>query len=477
MQVALEAGIPAERVTDDAVERELYSRDLAPVPAIITRPFFRTVPEAVVRPGSAEQVAEVMRRAARARLPVTPRAAASTSYYNAVPVRGGVVLDVNDLRGVVDLDPPRQIVRTLPATTWSELDDALRLRGFAARSYPSSAVSATVGGWVSTQGHGIGSLRYGSLGEQLVSLQVVLPDGELRLVGRDTDPPLDWFVAAEGTLGVITEVELAVRPAPAVESHHLLAFDDLNSLGQSVLSLARSEPRPYTVLFADAGYLRLLVRAGFRSPLDPSRPSHLLLASFQGERGEVERGRGVVARLPGREQPPELALEEWGLRLYHLRAKRAGPSLLAAEQWMPLPALGGYLEAAADLARRHRLSIGSYGVTVGPDRALLMSIYPADERDAVTYLAAMGLTKRLYDLGARHGGRPYGVGLWNSPYLPRLFTRSQLAELRWRKARLDPSGIMNPGKLYRSPFPLWPALFGPAAWLLAAAHVALGRRQ
>ena len=496
MQLALAAGLPADRVTDDLVERRLYSRDLAPVPPILTRPFFKVVPDAVVRPGGAEQVADVMRRAAEQHIPVTPRAAASTSFYNTVPVRGGLVLDVNDLRGVVDLDAARHTVRVLPATTWWELDDALRMKGFAVKSYPSSAVSATVGGWVSTQGHGIGSLAYGALGDQLISLRVVLPGGEQLVVSRDTDPPIDWFVAAEGTLGVVTEVELTVRPQPAVESHHLFAFDDPGSIGMSILSLARSEPRPFTLLFADAGYLRLLALAGFSVPVDlpgdpmgasglpssagpspdhvgdggPAGPS-VLLVSFQGEADEVRRGEDALTRLAGRELPSEVALEEWNARLYHLRAKRSGPSLLAAEQWLPLERLSGYIMAVARLGARHRLLIGSYGLAVTPKLATVMTIYPADERRTVEYLAAIGFTKRLYDLGARYGGRPYGVGLWNSAYLPRLFSKGRLTELRRRKARLDPRGIMNPGKLYRSPFPLWQPVFRPGAELLAAVYL------
>lgn len=480
MQLALADVLPADRVTDDLVERSLYSRDLASVPPIMTRPFFKTVPDVVVRPGSTEQLAEVMRRAAQERIPVTPRAAASTSFYNAVPVRGGLVLDVNDMRGVVDLDAERHIVRVLPATTWWELDDALRMRGFAVKSYPSSAISATVGGWVSTQGHGIGSLMYGALGDQLISLRVVLPNGEQLVVSRDTDPPLEWFVAAEGTLGVVTEVELTIRPQPAVESHHLFAFGDPGSLGMSMLALVRSEPRPFTLLFADAGYLHLLARAGFGVPVNlagaDAGPS-VLLVSFQGEAAEVRHGEDTLTRLPGRELPSEVALEEWNARLYHLRAKRAGPSLLAAEQWLPLERVSGYLMAVARMAAQHRLLIGSYGLAVTPELAMVMTIYPADERRNIEYLTAIGLTKWLYDLGSRYGGRPYGVGLWNSAYLSRLFSKERLAELRRRKAQLDPHGIMNPGKVYRSPFPLWPPVFGPGADLLATAYLlSRGRR-
>jgi glycolate oxidase len=107
MTVIQLADFPPDRITTDNIERTLYSRDLAPVPSIMTRPFFRTLPDAVVRPGGAEQVANVLRYAARERIPVTPRAAASTAYYNTVPVRGGFVLDVNSLRGIVEVDAAR----------------------------------------------------------------------------------------------------------------------------------------------------------------------------------------------------------------------------------------------------------------------------------------------------------------------------------------------------------------------------------
>jgi glycolate oxidase len=425
----------------------------------------------------------VLRAAARERVPVTPRAAASSALHNAVPVRGGWVLDVNDLRGDIELDTVRQTTRVLPATTWSEFDDALQRQGFAVQSYPSSAVSATVGGWVSMQGHGLGSLKHGGVGEQLVSLQVALPGGKLVTLTRESDPPLNWFVAAEGTLGVITQVELRVRPCPAAESHHLFVFDDLTTLGQNVMALSHTEPRPFTLFFADSGYLRLLGRGQFPIPLElplsvfPVSPQGLLLVNFQGERAEVNQGRETLTQLPVRELPADLALEEWNLRLFHLRTKRAGPSLLAAEMWVPLSGLSRYFMSVRALAQSGHLLIGTYGFAVGPEWALVMSLYPTNERHPEKYLPALAFTKWLQDLGARCGGRPYGVGLFNTAYLPRLFSRARLQELKRRKAWLDPSGIMNPGKLYQASFPFRPFSLAVGSLVLGAAHFGMGRER
>ena len=144
--------------------------------------------------------------------------------------------------------------------------------------------------------------------------------------------------------------------------------------------------------------------------------------------------------------------------------------------WLPRENVGSYLRDVAQIATRTRQTIGTYGLVVTPTQAQVMSLYPTDERRTAAYLAAIGFTKTLYDLGARLGGRPYGVGLWNTAYLPRLFSRRQLAELRARKARLDPAGLMNPGKLYAAPFPLWPITFGPGAAVLGAVHPFLSRR-
>lgn len=457
-------GLLGERLTDDPLERRLYARDLAPLPALLVRPFFRTLPDAVARPWSAEELAQILRHAVAERMPVTPRAGATTSFLNAVPARGGLVLDLNDMRGLLGLDEDRGTVTVQAAARWWDLDDQLRDRGWAVRSYPSSAIAATVGGWVSTQGYGIGSLRYGPVGDQLVRAQVALPDGRVHTATPESDPPLGWFVAAEGTLGVVTEIELAIRPRPVTESHHLLAFDRLDTLQEGVLALARAEPCPDTILFADEGYQELLQRAGF----PPPGRGPMLLVSYQGKAVEVDKGRAGLIALAGRELADDLALEEWTARFFHLRVKRVGPSLIAVELLLPVENLAGYISAAQKLGQRARRLMGTYGLVVSPSRALVTTVYAADERRTLSYLVALGLTKRLYDLGARYGGRPYGVGLWNTPYLSRLFTPRQLAELRARKAHLDPRGVMNPGKLYHAPWPLWPAIFAPAAEALAA---------
>jgi len=83
-----------------------------------------------------------------------------------------------------------------------------------------------------------------------------------------------------------------------------------------------------------------------------------------------------------------------------------------------------------------------------------MSMFFADETKTLQYIINLSLVKKVQDAGYRNGGCPYGIGLWNTPYLRRIYSSMQIKDLRERKRKLDPRNIMNPGKVYRRPFML-----------------------
>jgi len=452
-----------DRATASSFETALYQSDVAAVPPFLSRFLFQTLPDIVVRPRSTEEVASMLRYAATHRLPVTPRAAASTAYFNAVPTRGGILLDLNGLRGILDVDRERATVTVLPATRWKELDDELRYRwGLAVKSYPTSAPSSTVGGWFNMEGWGVGSLQYGSMHGQVLRAEAVLAGGKVVELTPDSNPSLHWFARSEGTMGIITSLELGLRPAPESESHRLIAFRDFRSLQQAAEKIADLDPKPYHVHFADSAFTRSIKRAGFTTELPAD--VHLLSVHFEGSRSEIEAAETPLAKIAretsGRELDSRLAHEEWTERFSEVRAKRAGPSLLGTETLLPLRSLASYIESVQGLGRGLGLPIYTYGAVVSPDWCQPNSFFPADERRGWSYLTALSVTKALQDRAARHGGRPYGIGVWNTPYLGRVWSSSERRERLRRKAHLDPHGVLNPGKLYAAPFLLRPSLFG-----------------
>ncbi|MGR6836379.1 FAD-binding oxidoreductase [Syntrophomonas erecta] len=443
-----------ERATDSLLECRLYSRDLAPVPNILTDPLFKNTPDMVVAPVDAREVAQTLRLAWEEGIPVTPRAGASTVYFNTVPARGGLVMDLNRLTGIEAIDPQTMTVKVQAGTTWKQLDDTLQPHGYAACSVPSSAPAASVGGWFSMMGYGIGSIKYGSLLSQIRSIVVVLPDGSLRTLTPDTDPPLQWFAAAEGTLGIVTSLTLKIRKANQM-SHYVFKVPDVPTMSQLLQFLQDSEPGPYNLHYGDSFFNEGMYQLGLVP--EELKGSCTVGVDYEGSDPELQQAEAGVQEAVNHFKgvkllAQELAQQEWDQRYKALQLKRGGPSQLGGELLMPLTGLAGYLKLVENLANSYNITMMSYGEVVTPDQVTVMTMFYADESKTFDYIIDLSLVKKIQDAGYRMGGCPYGIGLWNSPYVNRVYSPEELKELKRRKKLLDPRGIMNPAKVYGPPF-------------------------
>jgi glycolate oxidase len=226
-------------------------------------------------------------------------------------------------------------------------------------------------------------------------------------------------------------------------------------------------PPPFYAHFTADSYGRFLRRAGFA----PAADGALLAVTYDGDPDEVGQGAMHIHRAAGRWAaevlPQASALRAWDERFLALRLKRGGPSVLGAEAWLPLARLADYAAAVARLSAQQGLPIALYGTIVAPEQATTMALFGCDEARPVAYFLALSLTKKLYDLAFRRGGRPYGIGVWNTPYLARAFSADELATRRAEKRALDPADILNPGKVYAPPRLLRPPTFGLGMDLLA----------
>ncbi|MHB8983821.1 MAG: FAD-binding oxidoreductase [Carboxydocellales bacterium] len=450
------------RFTDSTFERRFYTRDVAYIPVFLVSLLSNPLPDMVFRPLNTEEVSRIMAFAARAKMAVTPRAGASTALGNSVPTRGGIVLDLNALKGVVSFDTAEEKVRVLSGTTWAELDSCLRQRGYTVCAYPTSFFAATIGGWFSVGGYGIGSIEHGPLVNQVSSLEVVLPSGEIRRLTRESEPPLQWFAGTDGTLGVITELELKVRPVPEAMSHYLLVSEDPAGLIQAAQDCtAVMKGILLNLHYNGKAFNQALNSKG----LIGSEPGnfHSLSVDLEGTRIQLNHGeailKSIVARLGLRLLDTETAWEEWETRFQSLRVMRAHPCLLGGELLLPLKSLNRYLEQVDNLGRRAGVEMLTYGHIVSPDKVLVMSLYPADERRTFRYLCDTSLIMEIYRVGIKLAGVPYVIGFWNTPYVQDIYTSERLTELKRRKDLLDPKGIMNPSKTYNPPPLLRPGLF------------------
>lgn len=434
---------PRARVTASGFELELYATDQADVPPALSFLLPRTSPDVVVQPASSDDVAAAVRVAVEFRLPIIPRGAASFPLGGTVPVLGGLVVDLSALRGIIEVDRAQQTVEVEAGVKWFQLQEHLRAEGLALRTYPTSFFS-TVAGWAATGGLGINSLRYGHLRDNVVALQIVTPQGELRWV-RSDEPEFRRYFGTEGQLGIITRVRLKVRPLPRSAHPHLVQLSDSHSAFELAKLLLGDGPQPAHILYYAPHRMRTFSELAERVRFEER---HSLLVVFEDGVGETKL-EALLSRFQGAVLAPcHHAAYLWQERFFPLKPKRLGPGLLGTELVLPLGRAALCLERWTSHARYSGVELEGESHILGPDQALVLGTFKADPRRRLSYLLRSLLVVELTEMGIRQGGVPYGTGIWNTPFLEDRFGKAGARELRRLKQMEDPQGLLNPGKFF-----------------------------
>jgi glycolate oxidase len=196
---------------------------------------FAHMPDVVVKPATADEIAAIMRLANRERIPVTPRGAGSGLSGGAVPVYGGILLSVERMNRILEIDRQNMVVVVEPGVITNDINEAIREFGLFYAGYPMSQETCFVGGNVAENAGGGRAIKYGVTGQYVLGLEVVLPSGDIvRLGGKRVKDVTGYdlihlLVGSEGTLGIFTQAILKLIPLPAARMVLLIPFADVPS--------------------------------------------------------------------------------------------------------------------------------------------------------------------------------------------------------------------------------------------------------
>jgi len=437
----LESGIKDIRVISSPGERLLYSRDQSEIPRFMKTLLFRSMPEIVVQARTPEAVAAVLKFASSRNLTVVPRGSASSPFGGAVPVVGGLVLDVSCMDKILAVDTEGLTATVQGGARWADLDHELEKYGLCVATSPSSKFS-TVGGWIATGGLGMNSYSRGPLSKNVLSLELATPSGKIRSYSK-ADVAFSSIFGSEGQIGVITKVTLAVRRRPEKSRPHLVIFDDVKGALAFANALSKSEVLPVHILFESASRLtltnRVLGQARFRS-------GDAVLVSIEGSESEA-RFDAFLKKLGIAEEREYLARYLWGERFFPMKVRKYGPGMLGSELLIPVEILPQALESASSLMKsleREPL----FEVHFLPEsQALLLCFFTIDQANTLAYTIAAFESLILSRLLIDKGGRPYSIGIWNNSFLD-AEDKQRIRKLRALKSITDPAGIMNSGKYF-----------------------------
>ena len=414
-------------------------------------------PDAVAWPQSAEEVSAVLRACSGAGVPVVPWGTGTSLEGHALATRGGVTVDLSRMDRVVEIRAEDMLAGVQPGVTREALNAELRATGLFFPVDPGA--NASLGGMASTRASGTTAVRYGTMRDNVLGLQVVLADGRIVRTGtRAAKSSAGYdltglFVGAEGTLGIITELTLRLHGQPEEVASAVCAFDSLDHAVECVAATIGSGIPMARIEFVDADTARAFnMQAGTALPEAPH-----LMVEFHGSPGAVREDAerfGEIARDLGARGFDWATTAEDRARLWRMRhgayhaclALRPGATGVVTDVCVPM----SHLPAAVHAAAEDIASEGLLGPIVGHvgdgnfHSLLLIEPGNADELAAAKRIA-LRMAERAIAVGGTITGE-HGVGIGK-----RGLMQAEHGE-GWQvmgaiKAALDPGNILNPGKL------------------------------
>ena len=426
-------------------------------------------PGLVVRPGTTEEVAAVLRIADEARLPVTPRGGATGLCGGCVPVEGGLVLSLERMDRVLEIDADNQMAVTEAGVRLSDFTAAVEAAGLYFPPHPGDE-SAMIGGLVATNAGGSRAVKYGTIRGYVRGLELVTPAGEILRLGGKLEKSSTGYnlmhlvIGSEGTLGVVTEAVLHLKARPGLMRSLVVPFEELEPALETVPLLMKRGVVPLAVEFLEIEPIVLTERhIGKTWPTKLGR-THLLVILDGASEDEIDRLSQAVAEVAVEKgaidvfiaDTPAKQDEVLAIRSKIYDAIKAG-TVEILDIAVPRAQVAGHVRRVREVAARHGMWLPTFGHAAdGNVHTHIMkaryedgAMVPVAESDwrPKADLARAELFRDCRERGGVISGE-HGIGLVKKPYLSLVLDERQIAIMRGIKRVFDPHGIMNPGKIF-----------------------------
>ena len=419
---------------------------------------------AVARPGSTEEVVEIVRLACRESIPIVPYGGGTGVAGALTPLKGGIAVDLKRMNRILEISPQDRTATVEAGVILGDLNDALGREGFMLGHDPYSVPIATIGGAISTNGVGYRAARYGSMGEQVLGLEVVLPNGDMlktkAVPKMSAGPSLHpLFIGAEGVLGIITRATLRVFRQPEARVFKSFAFPQFEDGFAAMLEMFSLGLRPALIDLSEEPV--------YNPDGSDESSTVLMYLVFEGYEEEVEaqvaRTLKVCLASSGSDVGPQPAQRYWDTRhdsaySYKERFLSGKPAERPTRGWprttdyphvaLPASRVLEYRRRCRQLAAERGLHVREYSLWTQPELFSMILVDVAmEERGEPGQLpiASDEVLSLAQDMG---GSMEYvhGIGTKLVHLMPRELG-GNLEALRSIKSALDPHNIMNPGKL------------------------------
>jgi glycolate oxidase len=423
----------------------------------------KNFPEVVVKVNNAEEISKIMKYANDNKIPVTVRGSGTGLVGACVAVCGGIVLDMSKMNRIISLDEENLVLEVEPGVLLMDIYAYVEPKGYFYAPDPGEK-SATIGGNIATNAGGMRAVKYGVTRDWILSLEVVLPNGQITRLGRNVVKDTTGYslknliIGSEGTLAIITKAYLKLISKPSKSISLLIPFRTLEDGIEKVPAIIKSRTEPTAVeFFGKETIVFAETFLGKKFP-DTSNIAYILL-TFDGSTDEELKSKY--------ERAAELALNElgaidvlivdtderkesvWSARGAFLEAIKASTTQMdECDVVVPRSKVSEYIKFTYELARKYKMRIPSFGHA--GDGNLHIYICKDDMSDADFEKNLELIFDEMYAKAKEVGGLvsgEHGIGYAKKKYLKQVLGEEQVALMRGIKAVFDPNNILNPGKI------------------------------
>ncbi|MBL3561655.1 FAD-binding oxidoreductase [Rhodovulum sulfidophilum] len=417
-------------------------------------------PDAVAYPETTDEVAQIVRICAAHGVPLIGWGRGTSLEGHALALQGGVTIDFSRMNRVLKVNSEDMDVVVQPGLTREDLNRELRATGLFFPVDPGA--NASLGGMASTRASGTTAVRYGTMRDNVLALEVVLPDGRVIRTGtraRKSSAGYDLtglFVGSEGTLGLITELTLRLHGQPEAISAAVCAFDEIGAAVDTVIQTIQLGIPMARIEFVDAATAAAF--NAYASADMPEKP-HLMVEFHGSASGVAEQAESfgeVVAENGGEgfkwSSRPEDRNALWTMRhnaYYACLGLRPGATALVTDMCVPISRLAEAVEETrADIAQASIPGPILGHVGDGNFHAILL----VEPDNAAELAEAKALAHRMVERALRMGGTvtgEHGIGMGKLDYMEEEHGAAWDVMGQIKRA-LDPMTLMNPGKMVRA---------------------------
>lgn len=422
------------------------------------------LPDIVIKPRTAEELAEAMKICNEHAIPVTPRGAGTGLSGGALPHLGGVLVSFERMNSI-DIDERNLQVTVEPGVITEVLQNAVKEKGLFYPPDPSSRGSCFIGGNIAENSGGPKAVKYGVVKDYVLNLQVVLPTGNIIWTGANVLKNSTGYnltqlmVGSEGTLGLVTKIVLKLLPHPKHELLMLVPFNNLEKAGEAVSAIFRAGFTPSALELVEIDALKIVSSFVDSTvvPVTDDMEAHLII--------EVD-GNNIDVLMQEMEAISELLMqfdcgeiffaddaqqkaELWKLRRRVAEAVKLDGYTIEEDTVVPRAELPALIRGVKELGKEYNFKVVCYGHAGDGNLHIRIkkegNIYSLNNPNVIPAL------KALFELVKKLGGTisgEHGIGLIQKEYMGIIFEEMQLEIMRGIKKTFDPNNILNSGKIF-----------------------------